>query len=167
MTSAGSPGKRCCSEKIRIDTKNSVGISCAIRRARKLSISSLQLQPDDANQPVRHLPVALEPGGMRNQDLAVIEVENGFVVKLALRQLLVDPLALRAIGCKPRVLERLIGLGIAPNTIILRSTRVQEDIAVAIRIDTPAPGQEVGLVLAGFGLLQRSCKFGDPDFHIE
>ena len=29
ITSAGSPGNRCCREKIRIDTKNSVGINCS------------------------------------------------------------------------------------------------------------------------------------------
>src|SRR3954453_17219512 len=39
ITNAGSPGSNCCSEKIRIDTKNSVGISCTRRRARKVSIA--------------------------------------------------------------------------------------------------------------------------------
>src|SRR5947199_9774123 len=39
ITSAGSPGSNCCSEKIRIDTKNSVGISCTRRRARKVSMA--------------------------------------------------------------------------------------------------------------------------------
>src|SRR5579862_6400289 len=38
ITSAGSPGNRCCNEKIRIDTKNNVGISCITRLARKLSM---------------------------------------------------------------------------------------------------------------------------------
>ena len=38
ITMAGSPGNRCCSEKIRIDTKNSVGISWRMRLARKLSM---------------------------------------------------------------------------------------------------------------------------------
>src|ERR1700730_3030927 len=38
ITSAGSPGNRCCNEKIRIDTKSSVGISCKIRLPRKFSM---------------------------------------------------------------------------------------------------------------------------------
>src|ERR1700684_2878849 len=37
MTSAGSPGNRCCNRKIRTDTKNSVGISCRMRLPRKFS----------------------------------------------------------------------------------------------------------------------------------
>jgi hypothetical protein len=123
ITSAGSPGSNCCSEKISIDTKNSVGISCRRRLARKFSMghafsrrgddggfarsapgwgtgaeaknptparsrsptrgeggalsASLQLQPDHAHQPVRHLLVAFELGGVRDQHLAVIEIEIG------------------------------------------------------------------------------------------
>ena len=42
-----------------------------------------------------------------------------------------------------------------------------EDVGIAVGIDPPAPGQQVGLVFAGFGLLQRSRKFRDPDLHIE
>src|SRR5436305_12612110 len=98
MTSAGSPGNKCCSEKIRIDTKNSVGINCTTRLARKLSMvahlsrasPSFQLQPDYAHQPVRHLLVALEFGGVRDQQLAVIEVDQRFVVEHDLGQLLID-----------------------------------------------------------------------------
>src|SRR5215475_2853459 len=130
ITRAGSPGKSCCSEKIRMDTKNSVGTSWAIRRARKFSMTalvsrarrnmqgcdaepgpmfdgsrlwvpdqhriagalqciqdarafasaSLQLQPDHAYEPVRHLLVAFEPVGMRDQDAAMVEVKDGLVV---------------------------------------------------------------------------------------
>ena len=29
-------------------------------------MSSLQLQPDNTNQPIRHLPITLEPGAVRN-----------------------------------------------------------------------------------------------------
>src|SRR5436190_23752871 len=41
ITSAGSPGNRCCSENIRIDTKNSVGISCTMRLAMKFSMADV------------------------------------------------------------------------------------------------------------------------------
>src|SRR5258705_2778796 len=83
MTSAGSPGSNCCSEKIRIETKNSVGINWTTRRARKFSMArsrvqqySLELQPDHAHQPVRHLLVTFKLRRMRDQDTAVIEVEH-------------------------------------------------------------------------------------------
>src|SRR5437879_5649226 len=89
ITSAGSPGNRCCSEKIRIDTKNSVGISCRTRLPRKFSMafvsrappSSLQLQPDHAHQAVRHLPIALELRGVGDEKLAVIEIDDRLVVE--------------------------------------------------------------------------------------
>src|SRR5262249_4306425 len=50
------------------------------RGARRKS-RSLQLQPDHAHQPVRHRPVALEPGRMRDQISAVIEVDDRFVLE--------------------------------------------------------------------------------------
>src|SRR4051794_4896439 len=139
ITSAGSPGNSCCSEKISTDTKNSVGINCIRRRARKLSMGhvpltplsfpgrsaarrssrrgalqsrgryergvwygpgsaqrheecrsasgtrescpSLQLQPDHAHQAIGHLLVAFEPGRMRDQKLAMIEIDERLVVE--------------------------------------------------------------------------------------
>src|SRR5258705_11837542 len=87
MTSAGSPGSRCCSEKIRIDTKNSVGTSWARRLARKLSMGtpraqplSFQLQPDHAHQPVRHLLLAFELGGVPEQQLGMIEIDDRLIL---------------------------------------------------------------------------------------
>src|ERR1700681_2637685 len=88
ITSAGSPGNKCCNEKMSIDTKNSVGISCITRLARKLSIArfprgsfSHQLQADHAHQPVRHLLVTFEPGRMREQQFAVVEINDRLVVE--------------------------------------------------------------------------------------
>src|SRR5947209_17057135 len=84
ITSAGSPGSSCCSEKISTDTKNSVGMSWTIRRARKVSMArlvlrrptrSLQLQPDHAHQAVGHLLVAFELGGVGDQQPAMIEID--------------------------------------------------------------------------------------------
>src|SRR5262245_52885465 len=106
MTSAGSPGSSCCSEKISTDTKNNVGISWTMRRARKFSMArfeprprfrSLQLQPDHADEAVGHLLVAFELGGVRNQQPAVIEINDRQIVQRGLGQLLVDRLALRGI----------------------------------------------------------------------
>src|SRR5438105_2454240 len=134
MTSAGSPGNSCCSEKIRIDTKNSVGMSWTMRRARKFSMvvsraatPSLQLQSDHAHQPVRHLLVAFELVGVRDDDAAVIEIEDRLIVELELRQLLVDFLAPGEVCGETRVVERLVGVGIGPDAVVLRRVAVQED----------------------------------------
>src|SRR6201995_5047434 len=90
MTRAGSPGRRCCSEKIRIDTKMSVGTNCTMRRARKFSMRALasracrlvwapsfELQSDHAHQPIRHRPVALELLAVGDQERPVIDVDDG------------------------------------------------------------------------------------------
>src|SRR3954447_25245338 len=113
MTSAGSPGSNCCSEKIRIETKNSVGINWTTRRARKFSMArsrvrqrSLQLQPDHAHQPVRHLLVTFELRRMRDQDTAVIDVEQRLLFEHDFRQFFIDRLALRRIGHKTALVER-------------------------------------------------------------
>src|SRR5258705_13226350 len=107
MTSAGSPGSNCCSEKIRIETKNSVGINWTTRRARKFSMArsrvqqrSLQLQPDHAHQPVRHLLVAFELGGVCDQDAAVIDVEERLFLQHDFRQFFLKRLSLRLIPPK-------------------------------------------------------------------
>src|SRR6478672_2709221 len=174
ITSAGSPGNNCCSEKIRIDTKNSVGISCRIRLPRKFSMArtqldaqgyqlrskttaasfppsldgSLELQPDHAHQPVRHLLVAVELGGMRDQDSAMVDVQERLLLHRSFRQLLVDRLALRHVGDEPRIVERLVGPGIAPCAVILRSVGVKENVGIAVGIDSSTPCQHEGLVFA-------------------
>src|SRR5437660_5374859 len=103
MTSAGSPGSNCWSEKISTDTKNSVGTICAMRRARKFSMArlasraqprSLELQPDHAHEPVRHLPVTLQLGRVGDEQRAVIDVDDRQVGEQDLGQLFVDRLAL-------------------------------------------------------------------------
>ena len=58
---------------------------------------SLQLQPDHAHQAVRHLFVAFELRGMRDQQLAVIKIDERLVVEHDPGQLLVDRLALRRV----------------------------------------------------------------------
>src|SRR5436190_13728342 len=161
MTSAGSPGSNCCSEKIRIETKNSVGISWTTRRARKFSMArsqvpqrSLQLQSDYAHQPVRHLLVTFELRRMRDQDAAVVNIEERFFLQHDLRQLLIDCLALRLISDEAPVIERLVGLLVGPGAVVLRRVGLLEDVGVAVRIDPAAPGQEIGLVFSGLSLLQ-------------
>src|SRR6202035_2744407 len=112
MISAGSPGNRCCSEKIRIDTKNNVGISCSRRLPRKFSMGvfrarspSLQLQPDHAHQPVRHLLVAFQLGRVCDQEFAMIEIDDRLVVEHDFREVFVDRLARRRSADETRSLE--------------------------------------------------------------
>src|SRR5262245_39793816 len=106
MTSAGSPGSNCCSEKMMSDTKNSVGASCSSRLPRKLSTTAalvlpdrasasplLQLEADHPDQAVGNLRVALEPGDVRDQHAAVIDIELRIVLEDDLGELLVDRLA--------------------------------------------------------------------------
>jgi hypothetical protein len=64
---------------------------------------SLELQSDHTHQSVRHLLVAFELGGVRNQQLAVIKIDQGFVIKHGLGQLFVDRLALRRVGHETRI----------------------------------------------------------------
>src|ERR1051325_4344560 len=150
ITSAGSPGSNCCSEKIRIETKNSVGINWTTRRARKFSMArsrvrqhSLQLQPDHAHQPGRHLLVAFELVGMREQESPVIDVEQRLLLKYDLGQFLIDRLALCLVGDKAAVVERLVGLLIGPGAVVLRRVGLLEDVGIAVRIDPSTPGQQV------------------------
>src|SRR5690242_20642784 len=149
ITIAGSPGRSCCSEKIRIDTNSNVGTSWAMRRARKFSIAallfprhcsaralqclqetilcrspSLQLQPGHAHQAVGHLLVALELVALRDQDTAVIEIENRFFVELEFGQLLVGLLALGHIGGEASLFHGLVGIGVRPDAIVLRTAGV-------------------------------------------
>src|SRR6202035_5736507 len=173
ITSAGSPGNRCCSEKIRIDTKNNVGISCSTRLPRKFSMAflslaaaSLQLQPDHAHQPVRHLLVAFQLGGVGDQELAVIEIDDRLVVEHESGDLLVDRLALFRIADEARLLKPLVGLRVGIFGVVQRRAVVQEDVGIAVGIDPAAPVDLVRLEFAGLGLLEGGCEFKDADLQI-
>src|SRR5262249_8660943 len=115
MTSAGSPGKSCCSKKMITDRKNSVGISCSSRLPRNVTMATSanrqspkyrrplsELQPDPPHQAVGHLPIAFEPSGMGDQHAPVVQVENRRVLEHGLGQLLVDRLALHHLGRNAR-----------------------------------------------------------------
>ena len=87
---------------------------------------SFQLQSDHADQPVGHLLVAFHSGGVRDQDPAVIDVEERFFVERGLCQLFIDRLALRLVRDEPGIVEPLVSLGIGPGAIVLRRILVQE-----------------------------------------
>src|SRR6202043_1682534 len=207
ITSAGSPGSRCCSVKIMIDTKNSVGISCTMRRARKFSMMSrvsrarrsakrcdaeagpgserrwvpalrgsattlhrvrdtsaypcpsLELQPDHAHQPVRHLPVAFELRDMRDQPLAMVEIDDRLVIEHDPGQLLIDRLALCGIGDETRVFHQLVGFRVGIAAVVLRRAAMQKDVGVAVGIDAAAPVDLKHLKISGRGVLERGGEF--------
>src|SRR5256714_11190520 len=56
-----------------------------VRDTRVRGGRSLQLQPDHAHQAVRHLLVALKLGGMRDQELAMIEIDQRQIIEHNLR----------------------------------------------------------------------------------
>src|SRR3569833_1742093 len=167
MTSAGSPGSRCCSEKIRLDTKNSVGMICAMRLARKVSMAgasraagrddvcqqvetasfppplwrrescqlgpqqcistiySLQLQPGHAHQPVGYRLVALQLLGIREQEFAVVEIDDRIVLEHDPGQLLVKRLALQDDNRQPDNNQQQVGFRVGIAAVVLRCTGVQ------------------------------------------
>src|SRR5271166_3715265 len=154
MTSAGSPGSKCCSRKMINDTKNSVGTSCRSLLPKKVSMEaraspSPELQADHPYQTVGQLPVAFQPCGMRNQHKAVIEIELGNIFENDLGELFVHGLALRHIGERASLVEQLVGLRIAITGVILRRLAFMEDVEIAVGIRAAAPGQEKSLILPG------------------
>src|SRR3954467_12701300 len=176
ITSAGSPGNNCWSEKISTDTKNSVGTICTMRRARKFSIvarlfrtmsPSLKLKPDHAHEAIWHLLIALELGRMRDQERAVIDVYDRQVVEQDLVQLGVDRLALLDVGRRPSFFQQLIGLQIRIDAIVLRCLAAHEDVGVAVWVDAAAPVDLEDLELAGLGLLEGGREFDDADPDVE
>src|ERR1700712_3737711 len=143
MTSAGSPGSKCCSEKISTDTKNNVGMICRIRLPRKFSmaqfvafaqIRSLQLQSDYAHEAVGHLDVAFELLSVDDQNLAVEDVEQRLVVEDDLGQLLVDRFALPRIRNEAGFFHQSVGFRIGIAAVVLRCLGVKEEIGIAVGI---------------------------------
>src|SRR5260370_13517700 len=83
------------------------------------SPSSLELQPDHPHQSVRYLLVTFELGSVCDQDLAVIEIDDRFVVERDFGQLFVDRLALRRIGNQALLVKHLVGLGVGIEGLLL------------------------------------------------
>jgi hypothetical protein len=81
---------------------------------------SHELQSDHTHQSVRHRLVALELGGVRDQQLAVIEIDQRFVIEDGLGQLFADRLALRRIGNQARIFKRLVGLRVGKGLVLRR-----------------------------------------------
>src|SRR4051812_3374905 len=102
MATAGSPGSNCCSPKIRIETKKSVGTIAAMRVRRNRPIDCpLELQALHPHEPVRHRLEARELARVRPKPVAMEEVHDGLVLRLGLRDLLEELRALLRIGGRP------------------------------------------------------------------
>src|SRR3954465_544719 len=102
MATAGSPGSNCCSPKIRIETKNSVGTIAAMRVRRNRPIDGpLELEALQPHEPVRHRLEAPELGRVRPQPVAMEEVHDGLVLRFRLRDLLEELGALLRVGGGP------------------------------------------------------------------
>src|SRR5262245_60543218 len=167
MTSAGSPGRSCCSEKMSTDTKNNVGMSCNSRLPRNVSMafarlvrSLFQLQSDHAHETVSHLPITLKPRRVSDQHARVIEVENRRISQDDLGQFFINRLALRRVGGNARLVEQIVDFRVAIAGIIQGRLALVEGINVAVGISAAAPAEEKGLILAGLGLLERCCELG-------
>ena len=87
---------------------------------------SLELQSDHTHQSVRYRLVTFQLGRVRDQQLAVIEINNRFVVEHDFGQLFADRLALRRIGNQARIFKRLVGLRVGIKGLVLRRFGVQK-----------------------------------------
>src|SRR5262245_49733711 len=144
MTSAGSPGRSCCSEKMSTDTKNNVGMSCNSRLPRNVSMAFaawnlFQLQSDHAHETVSHLPITLKLRRVSDQHARVIEVENRRIFLNNLGHLFIDRLALRHVGGNARLVEQIVDFRVAIAGIIQGRLALVEGINVAVGISAAAP----------------------------
>src|SRR5690348_5472943 len=131
MISAGSPGSSCCSPKISIDTMISVGMICSSRWTRKESTPGLlELEADHAHQTVGHLPVALEPVGVRDQHLRVVEVDDRALGQVLGGDLLVGLLAVLELRLRARLGVGRVDFLVAIAVGVLRLAADMEGVGV-------------------------------------
>ena len=104
---------------------------------------------------------------MGDKNAAVIEIDLGDVLKDGLCKLFVDHLARGEIGRDACLVEQLVDFGLAIAHRVLRCVAFEEDVGIAVRIGASAPRQEIGLIVALLGLLERGGKFRDADLHID
>src|SRR5262249_7775805 len=177
MISAGSPGSNCCSEKMSTDTKNKVGISCSRRLPRRFNMAdavsptgqpySLERKPHHADKAVRHLRVAVKFCRVRDENTTVIEVDLGNIRENGLRQFFVNRLARGDFRRDARLVEQFVDIGVAIAHRVLRRVALEEDVRIAVGISAPAPCQQVGLIVALLGLLERGGKFRNTDLQVD
>src|SRR5450759_1662321 len=134
---AGSPGNSCCSPKIRMETKNSVGTIVARRWRRNLNIGiqdtsaspanrarvgprSVELQVLHPHQPVGHDAQAAQLGAIGPQPVAVEQVDDGPVLRDMGLDLLEQLQARRRVGGRARPVDQLVDLGLAVAGVVPR-----------------------------------------------
>src|SRR5215210_5447913 len=106
---------------------------------------SLQLDADQAHEAVGHLLVALELRRVRDDDEAVVDVDDRALAQHLGGHLLVEALALLVVVLGARLLEAGVDLRVGIAPVVLRRIRLLEDVDVAVRIGAPRPGEHVGL----------------------
>src|SRR5712664_1718981 len=163
---AGSPGSSCCSPKIRIETKNSVGTRVARRCSRYFS-TSIHSQALHAHQAVGHRTQAGKLRGMRPQPIAVVQIHDRPLFRHFGCDLLEQPGALRRIERGARAVDEIVQLGLADAGVVQRLLAREVDMQVAVRIGAPAPGEHVGLELAFVGQVERGRELGGLDLDVE
>src|SRR5215468_8812703 len=134
-----------------------------------IAVLLLELEAHDAHQPVGHLREPFDPVAERDQDLRVIEIEE------ARRRagqhlggdLLVHRLAPGRVVDAPRLLMQGVDLGIAVAVVVERPLADLGDEGVAVGIGAAAPAEQVELVVAFLGLLDRGRELGDADLQVE
>src|SRR5262245_42114878 len=129
----------------------------------------LELETHDAHQPVGHLGKAFDAVAERDQDLRMVEVEEaaGAAGQHLGGDLLVHRLACGGIADAPRLLMQGVDLGIAIAVVVERPLADLGDERVAVGVGAAAPAEQVELVVAFLGLLDRGRELGDADFEVE
>src|SRR6266852_5747160 len=148
---AGSPGSSCCSPKISTDTKNSVGMIAARRLRRKLSIRLVELQALQPDHAVGHRAESGELVGVAPQPMAMVEVDDGPVLRLHRRDLLEELQARGGIHRGARLVDEIVHVGAAVARVVegLLAREVAEEIAVGIRAPAPCEHERLELPLVG------------------
>src|SRR5215468_613623 len=99
---------------------------------------SSERQPLDADEPVRHRDEAFELRREGVDPFAVIEVDDGIVLRQLLGEdvILLQPLGLVVAGA--RRLDRSLGRRVAKLAVVLRAVTGEEEVDIAVGIGAPA-----------------------------
>src|SRR5262245_13211308 len=101
--------------------------------------SGLQPCAHHPHQPIAELSVALHLCGVRDDHQPVVEVDDRSLFEILVGNLRVDRLALLEFGHLARLIEPIVDGVVAVVAVVLRCPTLEEDVAVAVGIDAPAP----------------------------
>src|SRR5262249_8517302 len=129
----------------------------------------LEREAHDAHQPVGHLGKAVDAVAERDQDLRMVEVEeaSGGAGQHLGGDLLVHRLSCGGTAGARRLLLEGGDLGIEIAVVVERPLADLGDERVAVGVGAAAPAEQVELVVAFLGLLDRGRELGDADLQLE